>query len=296
MPRAQANIRLDLWANSDFRKLAPHARYLYLYLLSCPSLSYAGVADWRPVRMAPALGLSLDEIQSAATDLTAGAYIWVDEDTEEVFVRSFTRHDGVLKHARLPVSMANDYAAIGSARIRSFFAFELTRLHAEDPTLKAWEDTRLRAILKEDREDMKDAVHGNPLPKDFHSDPMHTEPKPLANGSQSLWQSDSMHTATATATATSSKDDGGATRQKPRRSLPASWVPNANHEKRAQDLNIDVTAEAEKFRNHAAAKDQKQANWDATFSNWIIKAGEWAKPTQRPANTAPDAYIWGQRA
>lgn len=289
MPRTQANIRLDLWANSDFRKLAPNARYLYLYLLSCPSLSYAGVADWRPVRMAPALGLSVDEIQSAATDLTAGAYIWVDEDTEEVFVRSFTRHDGVLKHARLPVSMANDYASIGSARIRSFFAFELTRLHSEEPTLKAWEDTRLRSILKEDREDMKDAVHGNPLAKDFHSDPMHTEPKPLANDSQSLWQSDSMHTATATAT--SSKDDESATRQKPKRPLPADWAPNGTHQQKAQNRSLDLDREVEAFRTYAEARDWRLVNWDAGFSNWLTKA----RPTQR-TERAPDAYIWGQRA
>ena len=52
MGRDRANIRTDMWGDDDWRGLTPGAQWLYEYLLTSPTLIYAGVADWRQVRVA----------------------------------------------------------------------------------------------------------------------------------------------------------------------------------------------------------------------------------------------------
>lgn len=51
--------------------------------------------------------------------------------------------------------------------------------------------------------------------------------------------------------------------------LPANWEPNTNHHRQAKDEGIDIAAQAKKFRNWAEARDQRYADWDAAFRNWL---------------------------
>lgn len=51
--------------------------------------------------------------------------------------------------------------------------------------------------------------------------------------------------------------------------LPASWEPNDSHRELATERGVDVGEEAEKFRDHAAANRRRQADWDASFRNWL---------------------------
>src|SRR6185312_14902113 len=156
MARDRANIRVDMLANTDYRDLGLAAQHLYKLLLIHPTLNYAGVADWRPGRIAKITrGVTADDVRMAAKELQAGAYVYVDEDTEEVFIRSFVRHDGLLTRYRLPIAMANAYADISSPEIRRYFVHELKRIHADDPEMKCWEEPRVKSILREPAEDMK---------------------------------------------------------------------------------------------------------------------------------------------
>ena len=51
--------------------------------------------------------------------------------------------------------------------------------------------------------------------------------------------------------------------------LPDEWKPNAKHAEYAVEHGIDLSSESFKFRNHAAGKDRRQADWDAAFRNWL---------------------------
>jgi hypothetical protein len=77
--------------------------------------------------------------------------------------------------------------------------------------------------------------------------------------------------------------DGDGEVRAPRRSaskpLPADWTPSETHRSYAATHRVDVDREAFKFRNHAAANDRRQANWNAAFTTWLAKAAEWA-PTK----------------
>ena len=205
MPRDRANIRIDLWADDDWRNLTVNAQALYQKLLTHPTLSYCGVADWRPGRLAKLTrGMTAADVLAGATELQSAAFVYVDEDTEEVFIRSFIRHDGVLRHAKLPISMANDFAAVASQDIRRFFVWELRKQTREQADLALWKLDRIKTILKSDAADMKEHVRvarESEAQSEAHSKG-HSEPQSMEipYGSVNRLPSESMPTATATAT------------------------------------------------------------------------------------------------
>ena len=132
MAREYARVKVTIWADGDFRSLSPTAQHLYFMLLSSPTLNMAGIADWRPSRMAKmSRGLTAKRLRSAADELS-GHHIVVDEDTEEVLVRSFIRHDGILKSPNLTRAMVKAYAAAGSDTLRQAIVAEVHRAARED--------------------------------------------------------------------------------------------------------------------------------------------------------------------
>lgn len=196
MARDRANIRVDLWADGDWRALSMGAQHLYQLILTHPTLNYAGVADWRPGRLAALTsGRTAQDVQCDAEELAEAFFIYVDGATEEVLVRSFARHDGVIKHPRLHVTMANAFAGIASAEIKEFFAFEIQKLHNEQPALALWDHPKVQTILKAKATDMKEVSQEKAM--SYAS----ATAKPLAKDSNTVPM------RTATATATSSKED-----------------------------------------------------------------------------------------
>ncbi|QDF17168.1 replication initiation protein [Gordonia phage William] len=161
MAREYAQIRLDIWTDDDFRKLSPAAQHLYFTLLTSPTLSYCGVADWRPGRIAAsARGWTTAQVRIAAAELIDGLFIVVDEDTEEVLVRSFIKHDGLLRNPKTSVSMANAFASVASATVRGVVIHQLIRLHETQPELKAWETAKVVALLDRESIDPADLRDG----------------------------------------------------------------------------------------------------------------------------------------
>jgi hypothetical protein len=63
-------------------------------------------------------------------------------------------------------------------------------------------------------------------------------------------------------------------RKRPATRLPTDWKPTESHWERRHD-GIDVDREAATFRAHAEAQDRTAVNWNAAFTQWLIKA----KPT-----------------
>ncbi len=192
-----------MWADGDFRRLSVYAQWLYMALLSHPTLSYAGVADWRPGRIAAfsEAGEQADVVE-AANELMRGRFILTDEDTEEVLVRSFVKHDGLLKQPKLTVSMCNAFAAVASTPIREVIAFELQKLHDREPDLKAWGVAQMQTVLWADAAPIeqhlpKDLGEGLPLALPFGL----PKTQPLGLG---------LPTSTATSTATPQLEIGGA--------------------------------------------------------------------------------------
>lgn len=154
MAREYAQVRLAIWGDDDFRALSPRAQHLYLTLLTSPSLSHCGVGDWRPKRIAAlAAGWSAGEVEEAAAELVGKLFIVVDEDTEEVLVRSFLRHDGLMKQPKMATAMASAHAAVASTVLRRVIVHELQRLKQDHPELKGWGSEKASELLSKESVD-----------------------------------------------------------------------------------------------------------------------------------------------
>ena len=137
--RDHARISLEMWSDPDFQALAPGEQRLYLLILTQPRLSFAGVLDWFPKRIAPlARDCTVRRIEREAAALEAARFIVIDHDTSELLVRSFVRHDGLLKQPNVAKAMVKDWQAIHSAQLRQVVVDELRRAYTEDRDLKGW--------------------------------------------------------------------------------------------------------------------------------------------------------------
>jgi len=187
MARTHARLKLAMWADEDFRDLPGESQWLYMLLMTSSGLSYAGVADWRPARIAPmAVDVSPARVESAAVELEQNHYIVVDRDTEEVLVRSFIRNDGLMEQPNVAAAMATAYGAIASRTLQAVIVHELKRLYKDEPTLKAWTRTDVKGLLKKRAMTPDQALEVlPPNMAGFPSDWGHTEPSSNPSGNPS---------------------------------------------------------------------------------------------------------------
>lgn len=93
MARQFAKVYLARWG-TDFRSLSAAAQRLYDLILSNPKLSAAGCLIYQPRKWAKyAKDTTPADIDAALGELVAARYVLHDEDTDELLIRSFIRHD-----------------------------------------------------------------------------------------------------------------------------------------------------------------------------------------------------------
>ena len=263
MAREHANIRLDMWGDEDWRALSRDAQWLYELLLTHPDTNRAGVSDWRPGRLARmAAGTTPDDVRRMGAELAARHFVVIDEQTEEVLIRSYVKYDGVLKQPNLTVTMANDWTAIASSRLRAVVAFEVQKLREARPELPGWKSERhLETLLSASTLNIKADPSVDPS-GDPSVDPSGKgEADPSVGGPP---------TSTTTSTTTNASHSGEARRRET--ALPKDWAPTAEHIKRAKDIGVNVIDEAENFRLHAETHDRRAANWNGAFTTWLKKS------------------------
>ena len=159
MARERASINIDIWGDADFRNLTDAAQALYFKLMSHPKLDYCGVVEFHPGRLAAMTKeQTADHVIIAAQELSDTFYCVFDQSTDEVMVRGFLRHDGVLQQPRLAVSAAKAYAAIASNKIRAVVVHEVLRFRKENPDLAAWEKPQMKTLLKQESVSVKETV------------------------------------------------------------------------------------------------------------------------------------------
>ena len=137
MARQYTQVSTSAVGDPDFRTLSKDAQWLYWQLMFSPKIDLAGIVEWRPAKMAArASGTTRADIERISVELVERRYIVIDEDTEEVLVRSFIRHDGVLKGPKTAAGLRNAIADIGSDAIRRAVCMKVLRASREDPSLR----------------------------------------------------------------------------------------------------------------------------------------------------------------
>lgn len=140
MARDHARIKTAIWIDDDFLDLSRDAQHLYLLVVTQLKLSFCGVFEWRPLRIAKlAMGWTVPEVEATAIELSKALYLVFDQDSEEVIVRSFIRNDGLLSSPNITKAMLRDYSNTSSRDLRAVVVHELKRMHSENPRFKGWE-------------------------------------------------------------------------------------------------------------------------------------------------------------
>lgn len=119
MARTEARIKTTIWSDPDFLALSHGAQWMYHLILEQPELSLCGVAAVTVGRWSSrSISTTPDDIRTFLKELEEARYIVVDEETEEVWVRTFIKNDGVLDSPNALVGMTNDFIGICSQAIR----------------------------------------------------------------------------------------------------------------------------------------------------------------------------------
>lgn len=164
MARDYAMVHTKIWDDPDFRDLSADAQLLYIQLLSHKTVSYAGVVDWRPVRLSVlSQGRTVETIHSAAAELVERLFLVIDEDTEEAFIRSFFKWDGLLAKPNMARAMVRAWERVDSLDLRPVIVHELQRLHGLDPDLKGFSVDGVRELLRMDSVNPSEFAANHPL-------------------------------------------------------------------------------------------------------------------------------------
>lgn len=131
MARSEARVTVDIWDDPDFRALTCSQQRAYLFLVSQRDLCHTGVIALRERRWArTAADLNSAVVIADLKALEAARFVVVDENTEEVLVRSLLRRDKVYRQPNVLRTAAGQVAQIESQAIRAVLLAELRRIAA----------------------------------------------------------------------------------------------------------------------------------------------------------------------
>lgn len=121
MARAYAPLKSSIWTNRDFCSLSSAAQRVYLLAMSQPNISWAGVVPFTEKRWASfASDTTRGSIAEAVNELVDRGFVVLDDDTEELWIRSFVKHNRILEQPQLRKKAVGEaVAAVVSATIRA---------------------------------------------------------------------------------------------------------------------------------------------------------------------------------
>lgn len=94
MGRSHGRLKTSIWSDNEWRALPMEAQWCYVMLLSQPRLSLVGVLDLMPGRWAKfAESIPAETVRSAIEVLADARFVVIDDDTEELLIRTMVVHD-----------------------------------------------------------------------------------------------------------------------------------------------------------------------------------------------------------
>ncbi|MFF5261312.1 hypothetical protein ACFY4C_20410 [Actinomadura viridis] len=195
--RKEARIFASIWNDEVFLALTPREQRLYFFLLSQKDLSYCGVISLRMRRWArSAEGLTAAQVEEDLKALSrpfqrssadgdpvepSRPLIVVDEDTEEVFVRSLIRLDGIWTMPNVLKAAREAATLVESPTILAELLEELRRIPVHES-----QSRQVKVILAEFIADLERSLgkgSGTPPPKGFADPSENSKPNPAADRS-----------------------------------------------------------------------------------------------------------------
>jgi hypothetical protein len=133
MARGHGRILTSIWEDEDFLALEEREQRFYLFLISQPNLNHAGLLDLTLRRWArKASGLTVAELEQRIERLEKARFIVVDDDTEELLIRTFVRNDGVWRMPKVMGAMVSGALEITSKKLQQAMLAEMDRIPLEE--------------------------------------------------------------------------------------------------------------------------------------------------------------------
>lgn len=162
MPRDHARIKTSRQRDTDWRALSVGAQWTYDAITTSEALTYVGVLDYRPGRIAAlAAGQTAKKVDVAVKELEEKRFVVVDWVTEELLIRTYVRHDGVLSRINMGKAMGRSLAKVVSLDIRAAIMTELARCYREDKKAQGW--VGFGDLFPEDMAVVESMASGMPL-------------------------------------------------------------------------------------------------------------------------------------
>ena len=118
-------LRSSIWADPDFVALTANAQRVYLLAISQPNISYAGVVPFTEKRWA---GMASDTTRGSICDgvneLEDARFVLLDDETEELMVRSFVKHNKIFEQKQLHNALARAFDGVLSPGLQAAFLAE----------------------------------------------------------------------------------------------------------------------------------------------------------------------------
>lgn len=269
MARAEARIKCDIWDDEDFRSLTWEAQWLYHAILEQKDLSLCGVLTWTPKRFAKlAANASAGATRKALDLLREKRYVLVDDETDELLVRTFITNDRVLDNANSIIGMTNAFGAIHSQHLRDAVVHGLGEGFMEglpkrfpNGLPRGFHDRVGKPFLKALALAYAGAPPGAPVP------PSSLHP-PTASGDPGLAGEPPSPPADKPPAKRASGPPGEFPITDHLRAWAGEHVPSICDERRLQ-------AETERFLDHHRAKGSLFKDWDAAWRKWMRGAIEY---------------------
>lgn len=138
MSRNHGRLLTEILSDPDFQTLSEGAQRLYMILLPQRDLNTAGILSINYRRWSRSCSTTTPEyIRELAHELHDRRYVLLDEDTEEAFIRSLIRRDGITQQPQMMKNALRMAAQVESLRLRAEMAAELRRLGREDASATA---------------------------------------------------------------------------------------------------------------------------------------------------------------
>ena len=171
MANTQGVLKESIWRDKDFRALTRSAQATYSQLISQKDLDRAGMQPLMVSRWARGCDdISESDVWRDLNLLEVRRFVFVDEDTDELFVRSYMRTCEITKYPNILTNALRCARLVASEKIRHELAIELRRLRRGEATKVA---------------DEIDPVEPLPNPSETNSNGSQTVPEGL-KGSETV--------------------------------------------------------------------------------------------------------------
>lgn len=158
MARQYGKAWFSMFTDDHFTAQPNVDKFLYMTLLGQPSLNYAGVTPinlkrWRKAIREGNRIPTEAEIKASLIRLERNGYVFTDDDTGEVLVRSFMRRDEINKQPNVILSALRAVAQVESPKLGHVLQREIARIEMPVVNGESGKATKLRVDLDEAQKD-----------------------------------------------------------------------------------------------------------------------------------------------